>query len=243
MSKIFSINKSVSLLVSMLCILSLSNNSYASGWKMIVGHSCASASQMGGFPGRQTPKRFLSALIRKSESNGVKSSGSVQIINSKTGKVGRVKFLLGGIKKADFFFVNNDKTCAAFINYCIHNKYNSIKSCFSSVYNNNGSRETPIATEVGSTLSLNNESQQSIKNIDKELNEVYSRLIKEMPEQFREKLIASEKDWIAYRNSTVAITAWQEAGGTAQLLNQNGEYLSIEKNRLNFLKSLLNQPG
>jgi uncharacterized protein YecT (DUF1311 family) len=76
--------------------------------------------------------------------------------------------------------------------------------------------------------------------IDKQLNIIYNKLIKEMPPQFKQKLIKSEQDWMNYRDSTVSITAWQEAGGSAQLLNQDGEYLSLEKSRLKFLKSLLN---
>ena len=57
---------------------------------------------------------------------------------------------------------------------------------------------------------------------------------------YEKKLTTSEQDWIKYRDSTVAITAWQEAGGTAQELNQDGEYLTLEKSRLKFLESLLN---
>lgn len=210
------------------------NSAIANNWRMVMGHACVSGSELGGSDSSLSPQIYLSDLTKKAQDNGESASGSIQTVKSKSGDISRVKFLLGNSHKANFIFVDNSPTCARFINYCVKNKYSSPQNCFSALYQKNDTNSQL------STSNLNGEMGESSSAVDKQLNIVYNKLIKEMPPQFKQKLIQSEQDWIKYRDSTVSITAWQEAGGSAQLLNQDGEYLSIEKSRLKFLKSLLN---
>lgn len=220
--------------------LAYSSSSYAGVWRLVMGGSCVSGSDLGGSDSQLTPENFLSSLKHDAETNGQIGKGNIEEINSTTGKVAKVTFSTGGETVKNIVMVSNAKTCAKFITYCTKNKYSTPRDCFSAIFyhtneNKNGNNEPTT------TAGMNSEIGSDVKTVDEKLNAVYSKLLNEMPPEFRQKLIKSEQDWIKYRDSSVAITAWQEAGGTAQEINQNSEYLTLEKDRLKFLKSLLNQ--
>lgn len=231
----------ISFLSTIALSLVISSTAFAHDWRLVIGGSCVNGREMGGSDSQLTPQKFLSSLKRDAETNGQNAHGQIEEINSTTGKVARVILSAGGENIKNIILVSNAKTCAKFISYCTKNRYSTPESCFSAVYkhpdeaNQNTSNSGPTTT-----AGMNREMDNDIGTVDKKLNSVYDKLLHEMPPDFQKKLIQSEQDWIKYRNSTVAITAWQESGGTAQELNQDGEYLTLEKNRLNFLESLLN---
>ncbi|MEL5848968.1 MAG: lysozyme inhibitor LprI family protein [Candidatus Igneacidithiobacillus chanchocoensis] len=206
-----------------------------------MGSSCVNGREMGGSDSQLTPQKFLSSLKRDAETNGQRANGNIEEINSSTGKVARVLFSAGRENLKNIVLVSNAKTCEKFISYCIKNKYSDPESCFSAIYKNSkNANQGTLSGGPTTTAGMNREMDNNIDAVDKKLNSVYNKLLHEMTPDFQKKLIQSEQDWIKYRDSTVAITAWQEAGGTAQELNQDGEYLELEKNRLKFLSSLLN---
>lgn len=214
------------------------------GW--LESPACISAKEMGSENGvKLTPQDLVSTLVkgyREAGAQGVEPK--IEEINIGDGKVAMLYGEIEGSQHGNMVITNNRSACHKFYSYCSKERIDSAKKCFnkilsesvkSNIYSHSGNQA------LSTTAGMNQEMGNNTAEVNKKLNEVYGKLLKEMPPEFKGKLIKSEQVWIKYRDSTVAITAWQEAGGTAQLLNQDGEYLKLEKDRLKFLESILNQ--
>ena len=214
------------------------------GW--LGSPACISAKEMGSKNGvKFTPQDFARTLAkgyRRAGAQGVEPK--IDEINIGHGKAAMIYVEIEGRQHGNVVLTNNRSACHRFYSYCAKERIDSAKKCFDKILSKSVKSNVyshPGGQAPSTTAGMNQEMGNNTAEVNKKLNEVYGKLLKEMPPEFKGKLIKSEQVWIKYRDSTVAVTAWQEAGGTAQLLNQDGEYLKLEKDRLKFLESILNQ--
>jgi len=238
-------HNAISALLISICFFNSSFAEASDGW--LESPACISAKEIGSKNGTKfTPQDFASTLVkayRNAGAHGVEPK--TDEINIGRGKAAMIYVEIKGKQHGNLVITSNRSACHAFYSYCAKEGIGSAKACFYNILNkSNGYSHTGglgnADSEPTTTAGMNQKMDNNINSVDKKLNTVYYKLLHEMPPEFQKKLIQSEKDWINYRDSTVAITAWQESGGSAQEINQDGEYLTLEKNRLKFLESLLN---
>lgn len=238
-------HNAISALLISICFFNSSFAEASDGW--LESPACISAKEIGSKNGAKfTPQDFASTLVkayRNAGAHGVEPK--TDEINIGRGKAAMIYVEIKGKQHGNLVITSNRSACHAFYSYCAKEGIGSAKACFYNILNkSNGYSHTGglgnADSEPTTTAGMNQKMDNNINSVDKKLNTVYYKLLHEMPPEFQKKLIQSEKDWINYRDSTVAITAWQESGGSAQEINQDGEYLTLEKNRLKFLESLLN---
>ena len=87
---------------------------------------------------------------------------------------------------------------------------------------------------------MNAEAAESFKKADKELNEVYAKVLANLDDQAKENLKKSQRAWVAWRDAEAAFRADAEArGGSMWPLIHEGIRSRLTKERVKGLKELL----
>jgi len=86
---------------------------------------------------------------------------------------------------------------------------------------------------------MNEESVKKYKTADKELNEVYSKVIKTLTAEEKKLLVVAQKNWIKFRDSDCKVVEKQYEGGSIQFLIYNTCLIDKTKARIEELKTML----
>ena len=98
----------------------------------------------------------------------------------------------------------------------------------------------PFAAPGQSQQEMNAEAAESFKKADKELNEVYAKVLANLDDQAKENLKKSQRAWVAWRDAEAAFRADAEArGGSMWPLVHEGIRSRLTKERVKSLKELL----
>jgi uncharacterized protein YecT (DUF1311 family) len=98
----------------------------------------------------------------------------------------------------------------------------------------------PVAVHAQSQQEMNAEAAESFKKADKELNEVYAKVLANLDDQAKENLKKSQRAWVAWRDAEAAFRADAEArGGSMWPLVHEGIRSRLTKERVKGLKELL----
>lgn len=98
----------------------------------------------------------------------------------------------------------------------------------------------PAALRAQSQQEMNAEAAESFKKADKELNEVYAKVVANLDDQAKENLKKSQRAWVAWRDAEAAFRADAEArGGSMWPLIHEGIRSRLTKERVKGLKELL----
>jgi uncharacterized protein YecT (DUF1311 family) len=99
---------------------------------------------------------------------------------------------------------------------------------------------TPVTLHAQSQQEMNAEAAESFKKADKELNEVYAKVLANLDEEAKENLKKSQRAWVAWRDAEAAFRADAEArGGSMWPLIHEGVRGRLTKERVKSLKELL----
>ena len=98
----------------------------------------------------------------------------------------------------------------------------------------------PLAARGQSQQEMNAEAAESFKKADKELNEVYAKVLANLDDEAKENLKKAQRAWIAWRDAEAAFRADPEArGGSMWPLVHEGTRSRLTKERVKGLKELL----
>ena len=98
----------------------------------------------------------------------------------------------------------------------------------------------PVALHAQSQQEMNAEAAESFKKADKELNEVYAKVLANLDEEAKENLKKSQRAWVAWRDAEAAFRADAEArSGSMWPLIHEGVRGQLTKERVKSLKELL----
>ncbi|HEY1123645.1 MAG TPA: lysozyme inhibitor LprI family protein [Haloferula sp.] len=98
----------------------------------------------------------------------------------------------------------------------------------------------PIVIHAQSQQEMNAEAAESFKKADKELNEVYAKVLANLDDEAKENLKKSQRAWVAWRDAEAAFRADAEArGGSMWPLIHEGVRGRLTKERVKSLKELL----
>ncbi|MCW1884146.1 lysozyme inhibitor LprI family protein [Luteolibacter flavescens] len=98
----------------------------------------------------------------------------------------------------------------------------------------------PAALRAQSQQEMNAEAAESFRKADKELNEVYVKVVANLDDQAKENLKKSQRAWVAWRDAEAAFRADAEArGGSMWPLVHEGVRSRLTKERVKGLKELL----
>ena len=98
----------------------------------------------------------------------------------------------------------------------------------------------PLATSAQSQQEMNSEAAESFKKADKELNEVYAKVLANLDDEAKENLKKAQRAWVAWRDSEAVFRADAEArGGSMWPLVHEGIRSRLTKERVKSLKELL----
>lgn len=98
----------------------------------------------------------------------------------------------------------------------------------------------PVALHAQSQQEMNAEAAESFKKADKELNEVYAKVLANLDEEAKENLKKSQRAWVAWRDAEAVFRADAEArGGSMWPLIHEGVRGRVTKERVKSLKELL----
>ena len=98
----------------------------------------------------------------------------------------------------------------------------------------------PLAARGQSQQEMNAEAAESFKKADKELNEVYAKVLANLDDEAKENLKKAQRAWIAWRDAEAAFRADAEArGGSMWPLVHEGIRSRLTKERVKGLKELL----
>ena len=98
----------------------------------------------------------------------------------------------------------------------------------------------PVELHAQSQQEMNAEAAESFKKADKELNEVYAKVLANLDEEAKENLKKSQRAWVAWRDAEAAFRADAEArGGSMWPLIHEGVRGRLTKERVKSLKELL----
>jgi uncharacterized protein YecT (DUF1311 family) len=90
---------------------------------------------------------------------------------------------------------------------------------------------------------MNDEAYENYKKADKELNEVYQRLIKRLDKKEKAMLVQSQKDWLKFRDSHCDFTAEENEGGSMQPMVWAMCLEEKTRERITDLKECINSRG
>jgi uncharacterized protein YecT (DUF1311 family) len=100
--------------------------------------------------------------------------------------------------------------------------------------------DAPVALHAQSQQEMNAEAAESFKKADKELNEIYAKVLANLDEEAKENLKKSQRAWVAWRDAEAAFRADAEArGGSMWPLIHEGVRGRLTKERVKSLKELL----
>ncbi|MCW1923709.1 lysozyme inhibitor LprI family protein [Luteolibacter arcticus] len=98
----------------------------------------------------------------------------------------------------------------------------------------------PVALPAQSQQEMNAEAAETFKKADKELNEVYAKVLANLDDLAKENLKKSQRAWVAWRDAEAAFRADAEArGGSMWPLVHEGIRGRLTKERVKSLKELL----
>ena len=98
----------------------------------------------------------------------------------------------------------------------------------------------PVALHAQSQQEMNAEAAESFKKADKELNEVYAKVLANLDDGAKENLKKAQRAWVAWRDAEAAFRADAEArGGSMWPLVHEGIRSRLTKERVKSLKELL----
>lgn len=98
----------------------------------------------------------------------------------------------------------------------------------------------PPAASAQSQHEMNAEAAAEFAKADKELNEVYAKVLGVLDDTSKEKLKKSQRAWVAYRDAEADFSADAEArGGSMWPLVHEGTRARLTKERVRSLKELL----
>lgn len=103
---------------------------------------------------------------------------------------------------------------------------------------------SPLAVSAQSQQEMNAEAAAEFAKADKELNEVYAKVLGVLDDGSKEKLKKSQRAWVAYRDAEADFSADAEArGGSMWPLVHEGTRARLTKERVKRLKELLIEDG
>ncbi len=91
------------------------------------------------------------------------------------------------------------------------------------------------------TIDMKECAYQEFQVEDKELNNVYKELIKQLDNEGKKKLKTVQRAWIVYRDAEAAFAADYARGGTISVLLYTGSQTYSTKKRVQELKSALKE--
>lgn len=98
----------------------------------------------------------------------------------------------------------------------------------------------PVALRAQSQQEMNAQAAAEFTKADKELNEVYAKVLANLDDQAKENLKKSQRAWVAWRDAEAAFRADAEArGGSMWPLIHEGFRSRLTKERVKGLKELL----
>jgi uncharacterized protein YecT (DUF1311 family) len=98
----------------------------------------------------------------------------------------------------------------------------------------------PVALRAQSQQEMNAEAAEIFKKADKELNEVYAKVLANLDDAAKENLKKAQRAWVAWRDAEAAFRADAEArGGSMWPLVHEGIRSRLTKERVKSLKELL----
>ena len=98
----------------------------------------------------------------------------------------------------------------------------------------------PVALHAQSQQEMNAAAAENFKKADKELNEVYAKVLANLDDAAKENLKKSQRAWVAWRDAEAVFRADAEArGGSMWPLVHEGIRSRLTKERVKGLKELL----
>ena len=98
----------------------------------------------------------------------------------------------------------------------------------------------PLTTRGQSQQEMNTEAAENFKKADKELNEVYAKVLANLDDEAKENLKKAQRAWVAWRDAEADFRADAEArGGSMWPLVLEGIRSRLTKERVKGLKELL----
>lgn len=98
----------------------------------------------------------------------------------------------------------------------------------------------PLALHAQSQQEMNAAAAESFKKADKELNEVYAKVLANLDDEAKENLKRAQRAWVAWRDAEAVFRADAEArGGSMWPLVHEGIRSRLTKERVKGLKELL----
>lgn len=102
----------------------------------------------------------------------------------------------------------------------------------------------PLPLVAQSQQEMNAEAAESFKKADKELNEVYAKVLANLDDESKELLKKSQRAWVSFRDAEASFRADAEArGGSMWPLIHEGIRSRLTKERVKGLKELLIEEG
>jgi len=99
---------------------------------------------------------------------------------------------------------------------------------------------TPLASNAQSQQEMNTEAAENFKKADKELNEVYAKVLANLDDEAKENLKRAQRAWVVWRDAEAIFRADAEArGGSMWPLVHEGIRSRLTKERVKGLKELL----
>lgn len=91
---------------------------------------------------------------------------------------------------------------------------------------------------------MNAQAAEEFKKADKELNQVYAKVLAELDDEAKERLKKSQRAWVAFRDAEADFRADAEArGGSMWPLIHEGARSSLTKDRVKALREYLIEEG
>lgn len=98
----------------------------------------------------------------------------------------------------------------------------------------------PLAASAQSQQEMNAEAAAEFAKADKELNEVYAKVLGVLDDGSKEKLKKAQRAWVAYRDAEADFSADAEArGGSMWPMIHEGTRARLTKERVRSLRELL----
>jgi uncharacterized protein YecT (DUF1311 family) len=98
----------------------------------------------------------------------------------------------------------------------------------------------PVPLPAQSQQEMNAQAAESFKKADRELNEVYAKVMANLDDQAKDHLKRSQRAWVAWRDAEAAFRADAEArGGSLWPLIHEGTRSRLTRERIKGLKELL----
>ncbi|MBD2101260.1 lysozyme inhibitor LprI family protein [Leptolyngbya sp. FACHB-261] len=100
----------------------------------------------------------------------------------------------------------------------------------------------PNCAAPQSTLEMRTCTSQEYQAADRNLNQVYQRLMASLPASRRQKLTVAQRAWVQYRDATCAFSSSEFEGGTFEPVALTSCFTQVTQQRTRELQQGLNNP-